>query len=73
MLLKTLCVQLHNIAHESLEHNILVYCVDPARVWREAHHYLYNRTVMRRGIEREAECRYDLALKTEFTYGDENY
>lgn len=63
---------MHTIAHESPEHNIIVYCVDPARVWRAAHHHWYNRTVIRRGIEREAECRYDLALKTKFTYGDEN-
>lgn len=71
MLLNTRCVQLHNIAHESSEH-IIFNCVDPARLWRAAHRHLHNRTIMRKGIEREAEWRYDLALNTKFTYGDEN-
>lgn len=65
-------MQLHNIAHELSKH-IIFNCVDPARVWRAAHHHLYKRMIMRRGIEREAECRYDLALNTKFMYGYENY
>jgi len=55
MLLNARCVQSHNIAHESSE-RIIFNCVDPAQVWRATHHHLNNHTVMRKGIEIEAEC-----------------